>query len=155
METSREYGLSISAQTLQVAVGGEERSVDVDDAKRPATHGGTVAWHAAIADYRIRCSVTVRADDVSIVSVDERGTTLEAKEFPAGTAVPELERAALGLREQYVSQIFAQAQRRWRVGSTCCLTTSWGSSPRSSEGTPESGQSSPAPSVDGSAVSQE
>lgn len=93
-----------------------------DEAQSTQTHdGATVAWHAAIGDYRIICTIVPRSDEASTVSVVENGERLEDQELATGEA----EQAALRLRHEYEPRITGVAKRVWRFGRDACLTTSW------------------------------
>lgn len=93
-----------------------------DEAQTAQSHeGATVAWHAAIGDYRIICTIVPRSGEASTVSVVENGERLEHQELATGEA----EQAALRLRHEYEPRITGVAKRVWRFGRDACLTTSW------------------------------
>ncbi len=87
--------------------------------------GVIVAWHAAIGDYRIICTIVMRAGEPSVVSVVENGQHLEREELVVGASEGEVEEAALLLRQRYEPRIEGVAKRTWRFGRNACLTTSW------------------------------
>ena len=92
--------------------------------------GGTVAWHAAIGNYRITCSLVERSAEVLVLSVAEKGETLQVQELAARASATDVHDAALRLREQYIPRILNAAKRQWRLGGIACLTTSWSSAPQ-------------------------
>ena len=90
-----------------------------------ALEEGTVAWHAAIGDYRIICTIVRRAGEPSVVSVVENGQHLDRQLLADDASAEEAEEAALLLQKQYEPRIAGIAKRTWRFGRNACLTTSW------------------------------
>ena len=87
--------------------------------------GDAVAWHAAIGDYRIICTVVTRPGRAPILSVVENGLRLEEQELIDAASSDEVEAAVVSLRQQYEPRISEVARRAWRFGRNACLTTSW------------------------------
>lgn len=87
--------------------------------------GGAVAWHAAIGDYRIMCTVKSRPGSAPILSVVENGRHLAQQELVEGASGDDVEAAVVSLRQQYEPRISHVARRAWRHGRNACLTTSW------------------------------